>query len=190
MAKSRLLLIVDTNLPLGTLQDELNDSLPTRQRELDVKIVDFFRGLLSGAKSGLVKSGVVSELFDATPATQTVTFSGAATAGDTVTINGVILTAVSNVTTPTNNQWRVGTSASTAAANLAAAINASTSPGTCGAVTALAVGAVVTVSAAIDGVIGNSILISKSSTAITLGGSSLVNGSGRLPVLTTFHYGK
>lgn len=188
MSKSRLVLEIDTNLPVGTLRDILNDT-SSRPHEMEQKLINFLHGSLAGTNSVTLRSGVVdSGLSNATTASQTATFSGAATAADTVTINGVVFTAVSNVSTPSNNQWRVGTSASTAAANLAAAINASTSNDTCGTVYATSSGAVVTVFAKFPGVIGDSITISKSSTAITLGGATLVNGSGKLPVLATFSF--
>lgn len=190
MSKSRLVLTIDTNLPVGTLQNVLSDSSSRPHPEAQ-KVINFVRGLNSGARSGLMKAGVVdSGASDAVSASQTATFSGAATAADTVTINGVVLTAVSNVTTPTNNQWQVGTSAATAATNLVAAINASTTDNLSGTVSASASGAVVTVSCLIPGVIGNVLTIAKSSTAITLGGALLAGGLGKLAVLTSFSYGK
>lgn len=189
MAFSRLVLNINTSLPVNTLQNILNDS-NTRKAPFAQKVINFFRALNAGARSASVQSGVVdSGSGNALAASQTATFSGAATANDTVTINGVVLTAVANVATPTNNQFRVGTDATTAAANLAAAVNASTTDALSGVVKASSLAAVCTVTCLIPGVIGNSLAISKSSTAITLGGATLANGSGKLPVLATFSFG-
>lgn len=190
MSTSRLVMTIDTNLPIGTLRNILADSA-SRPLEKAQKVTNFFQGLKSGARAAIVNSGVAdSGGVDAVSASQTATFSAAATAADTVTVNGVALTAVSNVTTPTNNQWRVGTDAPTAAANLAAAINASTTDALSGVVHATASGAIVTVTCNIPGVIGNVLTIAKSSTAITLGAALLAGGLGRLPSLTSFHFSK
>jgi len=181
---------INTDLPIGTLQDILSDS-SSRKLPFARKVENFFRALSAGARAASVLSGVVdSGASDAVAASQTATFSGAATALDTVTINGVVLTAVANVATPTNNQFRVGTTAATAAANLAAAINASTTDALSGVVQASSASGVCTVSCLIAGVIGNTLPIAKSSTAITLGGALLASGAGKLPTPTTFNFGK
>lgn len=190
MSTSRLVMTIDTNLPVNTLRNILADSA-SRPLEKAQKVTNFFQGLKSGARAAIVNSGVADSAgVNALSASQTATLSGAATAADTITINGVALTAVSNVTTPTNNQFRVGTDAATAAANIAAAIQASTTDALSGVVHASALAGVVTVSCNIPGVIGNVITIAKSSTAITLGGALLAGGLGRLPSLTAFHFNK
>src|SRR5262245_50881874 len=68
--------------------------------------------------SGKIVTGAVK-------ASGTVTFSGVPTAGDTVTANGVVFTAVNSGAT--GNQFNVGASAAAAALNLKNAINASAS---------------------------------------------------------------
>lgn len=166
-----------------------------RAREFANKVNNFFRALNAGARAAVVNSGVVdSGASDAVAASQIATFSDAATAADTFTINGVAFTAVASGAT--GNQWNVsalGTAplrAAADAASLAAAINASATDAAAGVVRASASGAVVTIACLIPGAIGNAIAVAKSSTAITLGGAALASGAGRLPSLTSFSFGK
>lgn len=188
MSTSRLVITVDTNLPLGTLNNIGMDS-SSRPKEEAQKLINFLEGCKAGARAAVVNCGASdSEGVDALSASQTATFSGAAAPADTVTINGVVLTAVAS--SPTNNQWIAGVSASADAAALASAINSSTSDDLSGVVSATSSSGVVTVKCNIPGVIGNVITIAKSSSAITLGGSLLSGGLGRLPALTSFRFSK
>lgn len=188
MSTSRLVMTIDTNLPVNTLRNILTDSA-TRPLEKAQKLTNFFQGLKSGARAAIVNSGVAdSEGVDAASATQTLTLSTHATAADTITINGVTLTA--ETSGATNNQWNVTTTATGDATAIAAAINASTSDALSGVVHATSSAGVVTITCNIPGVIGNTIAVSKSSTAITLGGATLASGSGKLPPLTKFHFSK
>jgi len=120
----------------------------------------------------------------AVAASGTATFSGAGTAGDTVTIAGQAFTAVASGAG--NNQWNVGASASASAINLAAAINASTTASFAGIASAAAVAAVVTITARIPGNVGNQITLAKSSTAITVSGANLTGGSEDSPNVTLY----
>jgi len=192
MAKSRVVIQINTDLSVATLQNILSDSA-SRPHPFAQKINNFFRGLNAGARTALVLSGAAdSGSVDSVAASKAGTFSAAATALDTVTINGVVLTAVANVATPANNEFRVGTSAATAASNLSAAINASTSDNLSGVVQASVSGAVVTVSCLIQGVIGNNIAISESSSTFSFAGgaTALSGGLGKLPVPVSFSFGK
>lgn len=185
--RSRLILTIDTNLPFNTLRDVLSDS-PSRKLPFARKIINFFLGLSAGARSASVHSGVTDDDgLDTVSAFATATFSGPGSPGDTVTINGVILTAVSS--SPSNNQYIVGVSANADAASLANAINNSITSLLSGVVDASALLNVVTISCLLPGYIGNSILISKSASAITLSGSALSGGVGCLPNLTMFNAG-
>lgn len=185
MPFSRVILDISTNLPIGTLNDILSDS-PTRALPFSRKVQNFFHALSAGARSATVSSGTTAESASALSASQTATFSAAATATDTVTVNGVTLTCVAS--SPANNQFVPGTSASASAANLAAAINASTTDALSGVVNASALAAVCTITCSIPGVIGNTITTAKSSSSVTLGGATLVGGTGRLPVLAAFKF--
>jgi len=194
MAKSRLVLSIDTDLPVATLQDILDDS-SSRNQPFARKLINFVRGLAAGARTGSVKSGVVSSASaDAVAASQIATFSDAATAADSVTVNGVAFTAVASGAI--GNQWNIsvlGTAplrAAADAASLAAAINASASDAAAGCVKASSAAGVVTITCLIPGTIGNSIPLVKSCSVVTLGGAALASGAGRLPVSKTFSFGK
>lgn len=119
-----------------------------------------------------------------TLASMAVVFTGNGTAADTVTINGQALAAVASGAVA--NQWNVGTSTATAAANLAAAINATTTNilirGTVYASILPSVPSTVIVTSLFGGVIGNLISIAKTSTSITaLGGAVLAGGASNQP---------
>jgi hypothetical protein len=193
MPFSRLVLTIETNEPVGTLRDILSDS-SSRKLPFAQKVRNYFKALQNGSRKAIVNSGVASGAADAVAASQTLTFSDAATALDTVTVNGVVFTA--ETAGAVGNQWNIsalGTAplrAAADAASLAAAINASATDAASGVVKASAVGAVVTVTCLIPGVIGNSLPLAKSSTAITLGGAALASGLGKLPVMNSFSFGK
>lgn len=59
----------------------------------------------------------------------TVTFTGAPTVGQTVTLNGVVFTVIATGQTPVGNQFAIGSTITATALNLANAINNSTSVG-------------------------------------------------------------
>lgn len=115
--------------------------------------------------------GLVGNAF----ATGTLTFStGAPTAADTVTINGVVITAVSNATTPTNRQYQVGTDLTTAGDNIKATINGD--PAAFG-VTANNAAGVVTLTANAAGTGANAITTTESGTHTAFGGATLSGGT-------------
>lgn len=190
MAKSRLVLNLDTDLSVGTLRNILDDS-PSRPKELVQKLINFLKGMKAGARNARMASGVVdSGSIDAAFASMTGTFTGSPTASETITINGVIITFVASAS-PLNNQVSLSGSPSTTtlASRLAAAINASTTDALSGVVQATSLGAVVTVSALLAGYIGNIVLLTDSATNFTWAGAAtrLAGGSGCLPTPTLFY---
>ena len=125
---------------------------------------------------------------NAARATGTLTVStGALTAGNTVTINGVVFTAVAEDATPTGNQFKIGTDYTTAAANLLAAIQARTGyGGTVFPVTASsAAGAsnvVITVASIYYTTAGNSVGFIKTAANIAISvGGTLTGGTEGTP---------
>lgn len=188
MSKSRMVLTVDTNLPVNTLRDILNDS-SSRKLPFARKVINFFLGLSAGARIAAVRSGVVdSGASDALEASKTGTFTGSPTANETISINGVIITFVASAS-PTNNQVSLSGSPSTTtlATRLAATINTSTTGLLSGVVGASSSGAVVTVTCLVPGVIGNNIPLTDSATNFAWAGAatSLSGGLGRMPNLFT-----
>lgn len=123
----------------------------------------------------------LSLAFNPVAAQATVTFTGAGTASDTLTVGNVVITLVASGAT--GNQVNIGASASATAANVVSLINSSASfTGIC---TATNAGAVITLTAAIPGTIGNGLALSKSSTSITLTnlwGASVAGSEGTAAV--------
>lgn len=112
-------------------------------------IGDWFQTIGIGARSfnGAVHAG-------GTPGSGTITFSSFAN-NDTVTINGVVFTAKTSGASGAN-QFNLGSTDTTAAANLAAAINSATAPAKIlGVVYATSAAAVITVTATEPGAITN-----------------------------------
>ena len=191
--KSRLVLTIDTDLPIGTMNDILGGNPSAAQKHTFMqKLINFFRALNSGARSGNVYAGVVdSGSTDAQPAFVAGQFYGSPLANDTVTINNVVLTFVASPT-PTNNQVSLSGSPSNAtlASRLAAAINSSTTDALAGVVDATSSGATVIVTALMAGVFGNSITVSESATNFSWAAeaTSLSGGLGRFPVLSSYPF--
>jgi phage tail sheath gpL-like len=166
MADTSLLIHVDQTDPLNRNGREGN--------ELVRAIITHLQGVLSGAKrASTIK--VWPDGADPVQASGTVTCASVA-AADTVTINGVVLTASS---TPSGEaQFEIdGTDAQDAAA-LAAIINAHSTLQYVVSASAAASG-VVTITALQPGVIGNAItLASSNGTRAAVSGARLANGAG------------
>lgn len=114
-------------------------------------------------------------------------------AGDTVTINGVVFTAIANASTPSGDQFRIGTGGGSTqnnacATNLAAIINATTTTKVPGYVYATRSGAVVTVSARAPGLLGNmcTLVSSDAGRLAVTGSGNLAGGTGRGTAPTTY----
>jgi phage tail sheath gpL-like len=151
---------VDYNQPLAA----------GRHRSSLVRLMNQLRRLMSGANSGRT---TISVRNSAVKASGTITCD-TAVATDTVTINGVTFTGDD---TPTGDQFDTSDTDEVAAASLAAAINASTTAGIPGIVTASASGAVVTVTAAVPGKIGNAITLASSGATLAVSAARLASGA-------------
>lgn len=111
-------------------------------------------------------------------ASGTVT-AGTVVAGDSVTIAGLTYTLVSNPTVVAAGDYskvKVGASATDAATNLAAAVNAREGSRTALVIATSAV-AVVTITAVAEGVAGNSIALTEVGTTFTVSGAVLTGGT-------------
>jgi phage tail sheath gpL-like len=118
-------------------------------------------------------------------ASGTITFSAAASANDTVLINGVTFTAKASGAGA--NEFNVGASATASAANLAAAINASVTALVSGYVTATSALGVLTVKSAFYGKAGNQCTIAEgvdSGNVMTVSGARLTGGAADAGELT------
>lgn len=130
-------------------------------RENLTRVAQVLRSVASGHKPVVYSVDIHAA---ATAASATVTCAAAA-AADTVTVNGVVFTAVAGAAGA--NQFSIDGDNTADAAALAASINASVTAGIKDVVVATSSGAVVTVSAQIPGLAGNAIQI-KSSTGVRL----------------------
>lgn len=151
------------------------DGASRRRNEAIQLVVGFLRGLVSGTQKGTavtINAGTSTSALAAASGTVTyVTPSGT----QTVTINGVAITAAS------------GASAALTAAAVAAAINASTNALVQYLVAAVPTAGVVTIVALQPGITGNTITLAASGTGATASGARLTGGVGgsNSPVLVT-----
>lgn len=147
-------------------------------RNVEVSLLQkYFNALGAGVRLGTVKVGVA-----AVQASGTLTLS-TAVATNTAVVNGVTFTCVASGAT--GNQFNVGGTDTLTAAALAAAINASVTAKVASYVTAVAVGAVVTVSAVQPGLSGNLFTLSATG-GIAAGASALAGGTAGTEVSYAF----
>lgn len=150
--------------------------LNTAANQFDVEALDKMVGdMIDGALLSYTKlsTGVIQ-------ATATVTFTGLPTAGETLTVANVTLTAVAGA--PSANEFQIGADANATATNLATAIN--TSANLSGIVQATAASGVVTISAVQPGKSGNGLELTESLTNATA--SAFASGSDGDQVAVNF----
>lgn len=119
-----------------------------------------------------------------TQATGTVTFSGAGTEGDTVTVGSMVYTLRN--ASGANGDVTIGATADDTAANLNAAINKLTGEGVAYGTgtpanpdaSATVTGAVVTLTARTGGTAGNSVALTVSGSDLAVSGATLTGGTG------------
>lgn len=116
-------------------------------------------------------------------ATGTVT-AASVQAADTVTINGLVYTAVAGAKAD-NTEFSIDTGDNECATDLAASITADGRAGTTGDTTAVAVGAVVTITTDVAGTGGNAItLVSSNGTRLAVSGSGTLTGGVNADTIT------
>lgn len=174
---------------IGTIEGKLLKAA-SKPREEATHIRNFFDAAAIGQRS--CKTTVQVTSGDQATASGTFTFSAHASASDTVLINGVTFTG--ETSGATGNQFNVGTTATLTASALAAAINASATALVSGTVVATSALGVVTITAAVSGLIGNAITIAKgtdSGSVNTVSGARLTGGANptTLSAQNTYHTG-
>lgn len=122
----------------------------------DIVTLDLETGAATGDVTGVKAAG-------------TITFSGLPVADETVTVNGVVFTFKATATTST--EITIGADANETASNAAGKIDAYNAE-----VDAVAVGAVVTVSAENTGTYGNAYTLAEAATNTTVSGATLSGG--------------
>lgn len=171
----------------ATLKAAFETPGTTAKYSIAQKIISFLTSLSTGTELGAVGSApsiAISIEGQAVAASQTLTLSSVI-ATDAILINGVTFTCVASGAT--GDQFNVGADDGETADNLAAAINASATALIDGYVTAAVTDdspVVVTVSAAVKGIMGNSITISSADATITAGGTRLAGGAADSTAIT------
>lgn len=177
--------ITSTGPVLADLQAKLLQPVGAPYFELN-QIIDYLTKIGSGCE--LASIDVRCDHGDGVRASGTFTFSSAASANDTVLINGVTFTA--KASGASGNEFNVGASATASATNLAAAINASATALVNLHVTASSALGVVTVYSVNYGALGNAVTIAEgvdSGSVITVSGARLTGGTN--PTANAYAFG-
>lgn len=145
---------------------------PKNSPDMVSRIANFLQGVAIRGGNVLCESGGVR-------ASLAGTFTGAPTAADTLTINGVAFTA--RAANPAANEFVLSSVAATNATNLAAAINASVTAKVKGVVFAVAAGAVITIYAVDPGAGANLYTVTESMANFTLAGAATALAGGTNP---------
>ena len=178
MASSKFVLVVTTANDAGTTAGEIapSTSVPGQSNTTGAGAWDTVHRIGAFLESQAIGRGINIRYFDtAVSASTTGTFTGAPTAADTITINGVVFTA--RASGAVANEFNFSASSVTVtAANLAAAINASTTAGIVNTVGASSAAGVVTFFAIVPGSAGLNIPITESLGNFTLAAVTLSTG--------------
>ena len=146
--------------------DPTSLSLQPNEKTSIIELSTYLRAIAGG-----ILSSTISVAQNALQATGLVTFTGAPTADETITIGNVVFTA--KASGATGNEFNIGGSVTITAANLVTAINASAS--LAGIVTATSLVGVVTLTSVVPGLIGNAISLSEGLSNATV--TAFANGS-------------
>jgi hypothetical protein len=159
-------LVINSN---GTALDFISQC---NLKPLGLDGVNSFADYIQGLTGGNVAGASLHFKIGAVQATGTITSTGAATAAQAMTLLNVTLTAIGSA--PGDNQFVPSATVGIQAANIAAAINASTTLS--GKVIATAALGVVTVTSVVPGILGNGFQISAGTLAnVSVG--AFANGS-------------
>lgn len=151
-------IVVETPLASGDTSVLLgNGDVVTGARNFET----FFRKIKNGVIPADIK--VVNNVVFATG---TITSTGSASNGETMTLANVTLTAKTSGADPTAGEFDISATPTTQAANIALAINSDTD--FAGIVTAKSALGVVTVTSVVPGLIGNGLDLTESLTNVTV----------------------
>lgn len=148
-----------------------------------INLANYINSLAGGVKSASLEFKV-----GAVKASLVGTFTGAPTADETITINGVAFTAKDSGAT--GDQFNIGANVTATAAALVAAINASSTAGIVGVVTASNVAGAVTVTCVVPGLVGNAIVVAESMSNFAWAGAATKLASGTDGTATTLSLGE
>ncbi len=176
MAKS--ILILTHGETSGTFRGYMNFSSTDPKGSLQ-NLINYLNGVKGGQRQPISIESRMGE----TAATATITSTGAATADETLVVNGVTFTA--KASGATGNQFNLSGTVATQATNIANAINNSSSAGVSN-VTASASLGVVTLTCDIPGTVGNGFTLSESMSNVAVSGSNFAGGASDLDPLRSF----
>lgn len=154
-----------------------------------IQHANWLQNLLNRLCGGVSNGTLVTTIDkgDGVAASGTLTFNNAGVAGDTLTVNGVVFTAVASGAT--GNQYDVGATAAITAANAQAALAASASALVAASYLSSSVaGAVVTITSAFIGLSGNQATLSAAQASITASGARLAGGAAATGSVSTALY--
>lgn len=158
----------------GDLQHKFINSQPSKQAHA-AAIGDLIDDVYLAVRNGSIQTTIDDG--NAVAASDTLTLTGVSTATDTIIINGTTLTAVASGAV--NNQWNVLGTATLQAAEIARAINASSTSLVSGHVVATSSLGVVTLTSAFPGIAGNAVTTAKGTdvgTVMTFSAARLAGG--------------
>ena len=147
----------------------------TTGNELITEVINYLKALRAGSRAGTMDVQVGQGASVA--ASGTFVFTGVPTAGETCVVAGQTFTALANASTITDAgaQFKLGTTAPTAATNLATAINAHSTIADF-LTAASSSTSTVTITADVKGTIGNAIATTESLSNCTAGGALFTGG--------------
>lgn len=164
-------IIIATPDSARSVQDHLNPQA-TSKTQSKLNLANWFQGMAMGTYPDATE---VELNMGAVYATGTGTFTGAATADQTMEIAGVTFTAKASPN-ESSEQYLVSATVALGAASLARAINASSD--TAGLVTATSAAGIVTITSVVPGAIGNFILTNDVNTSnFTFAQTALAGGT-------------
>lgn len=174
---SKFILVVTTNNDGATTAGEIapSTSVPGQANTTGAGAWDTVQDIAQFLISESMGRGINIRYADtAVSASTTGTFTGAPSAAETITVNGVAFTA--RASGATGNEFNIGSTVTTTAANLAAAINASTTAGIINTVSASSALGVVTFTSVVPGPVGKNIPISEALSNFTLADTTFSTG--------------
>lgn len=151
------------------------------------EVINELQSLLQNMSAG-GQNAAMNVKLGAVAASLAGTFTGAPTAAETITINGVAFTA--RASGAVANEYNIGGTVTLTAAALAAAINASVTAGVVDVVFASSLAGVVTVTSKQAGKAGNAIVVAEGTTNFAWAGAATKLASGTQATNKTYQYGK
>ena len=174
---SKFVLVVTTNNDAATTAGEIapSTSVPGQSMTPGAGAFAAVDNIAKFLTQEMLGRGINIVYFDtAVSASTTGTFTGSPSNNETITVNGVVFTA--KTSGATGNQFNIGSSVTANAANLAAAINASTTAGIINTVGATSALGVVTFFSIIPGSVGLNIPITEALSNFTVAAATFSTG--------------